>query len=761
MRWAARGAVAVAVAALAFVLWPLPAELLDAPGSSALLLLDRDGRPLREWRTAEAARHRPLPIGPLPQTVESAFLAAEDHRFGAHPGVDPLAIARTLRDSLRAGRLTGGASTITQQLARRLIDRRPGWTGKAQEALWALRLNLQLDREQILRAYLDRVQLGNAVVGVEAAAQYYFGRPASALSLTQAALLAGIACAPARFDPHRHPDAAQRRLAIVLGRMAQLGMIDLEQQQAAQHAPWDLAPAAATWRAPHFTTWLQPRLPSQAVTVVTTLDGGLQRAVEEAVEVELAGLVDRDVSAAAVLVLDNPSGEILAWVGSRRFDAADGGQNDGVIALRQPGSSLKPFLYGLALQSGYSPAALLSDVVARYGTAQGAYSPQNYDRRQRGPVRLRAALANSYNIPAVQLCEALGPARLLATLHAAGYDSLGAPAEHYGLALALGDGEVALYEQARAYRGLITGGVAGPLRAVRQALDRQGRSIPIADERAATRFLSADAAALLIDMLSDERSRGPAFGLDNPLRLPFPMAAKTGTSRAHVDNWAIGVTRERTVAVWVGNFDGRPMRSVSGITGASPLLRRVMLRSMQGVRPAPLNATERFETAAVCALSGALAGPACGAAIEESFLPGTAPRRTCAMHRATAHATRVVDLGPTYAGWAQREGLPLPPPDPSNATNAGDASAVRLLAPVDGDQFLLDPQLPAVDQQITVRAIAPIGVTELWLRLGDGTRRRLESPFTTHIPALRGRQRLELWEPGERRVAARVEYLVR
>src|SRR6185369_14274175 len=238
-------------------------------------------------------------------------------------------------------------------------------------------------------------------------------------------------------------------------------------------------------------------------------------------------------------------------------------------------------------------------------------------RRQHGPVRLRTALANSYNVPAVELTDTLGPERVLEVLRQAGFTSLEDSAEHYGAGLVLGNGDVSLWELARAYRGLARGGVVEPLRLVRAA-QAPGGDPP-------------DAVALLTDLLSDEGARAPAFGLDNALRLPFPVAAKTGTSRAYVDNWTVGFTRERTVAVWVGNFDGRPMQRVSGITGAGPLFSRVMRRAMAGVRPAPLVDRARFERVRICPLSGHRAGEACPGSYEEVFLPGTAPAEPCAM----------------------------------------------------------------------------------------------------------------------------------
>jgi penicillin-binding protein 1C len=684
---------------LAFVAWPLPPGLLDPDGALSVRVLDRDGHLLREIPSRRASRSISLPAdGPVPEGLRDAFIASEDRRFEWHPGVDPLAVLRAAGTNLRAGRVVSGASTLTQQLARLLVARRRTIAGKAQEALWALRLTAHLSRDDILRAYLDRVALGHDLVGAEAAAQAYFGRPARTLSMGQAALLAAIARSPARVDPWRDPEAARRAMREVLGRMRRAGRLDAELERVAAAADLDLVAPARAFGAPHLVLDLAGKLETlglgRAVEVRTTLDPALQRDVERSVRSELAA--DPRLGQAAVLVLDNLTGEVLAYVGSADFlDAAREGQNDGVRARRQPGSALKPFAYGLALASGWTPASVLSDVDLEVGTAGGAWLPRNYDRRQHGPVRLRAALANSYNVPAVELTETLGPERVLEVLRQAGFASLEASAEHYGAGLVLGNGDVSLWELGRAYRGLARDGVVEPLRLVRAATDSRGERLEVKSEVARRRFLPPDAVALLTDLLSDEGARAPAFGLDNALRFPFSVAAKTGTSRAYVDNWTVGFTHERTVAVWVGNFDGRPMQRVSGITGAGPLFARVMGRAMAGIRPMPLLDRARFEHVRICPLSGHRAGEACPGSYEEVFLPGSAPAEPCAMHR-LADGRPVLALDARYAGWAERERLEVAPA-------AGGGDAMGFLTPRDGDEFLLEASIPAASQSIPVR----------------------------------------------------------
>ena len=753
-----------------WVIRPLPAGLLERNDFSALSILDRDGRPLRLVPSRENGRALPLEHG-IPPFVAMAFIAAEDRRFMSHPGIDPIAMARAMGQNLRAGRIVSGASTITQQLARRLRPHDRGWLGKAGEALWALRLEYHLSKKRVLLEYLNRIPLGRSVIGVEAAARLWFGRPATALSLGQAAYLAGMARSPSRLDPFRHLDAGRRHMKAVLRRMEALDMISTEERLDAERTPLDFSPVSPDFAAPHFTTALLSRLAEmgldKAVEIRTSLDLELQRDVEDAIGRELRGLEDQGVGQAAVIVLDVASGDILAYVGSADFhDRAAGGQNDGVLAHRQPGSALKPFAYGLALARGFTPSTLLADVETHMATPTGDYAPSNYDRRVHGPVRLRGALANSYNIPAVNLAAQLTPARLLHLFRRAGLSTLDRPASHYGVGIVLGNGDVTLRELSRAYRGLARGGELGPLRDVLDARDGEGRTLIPRPEIAPRRFLPEDAVALLTDILSDESSRAPAFGLDNALRLPFRVAVKTGTSRAYMDNWTIGFTKERVVGVWVGNFDGTPMRSVSGISGAGPIFRRVMTLAMEGITPRPLVDRARFVHARICKLSGDLATSACGGTLEEVFLPGKVPTKPCSMHRWltkrretprekegapwTPHRRRVTDIGPRFYHWARLEGLEAGPwPDVGAPRPSAQRTHLQIMLPHNGDEYLLDPGIPIEHQQVPLHAIPPDGETSLRIVLNGRELGMLNAPFTSSLPARPGTNHLVVSAAGK------------
>jgi penicillin-binding protein 1C len=430
-------------------------------------------------------------------------------------------------------------------------------------------------------------------------------------------------------------------------------------------------------------------------------------------------------------VLDNPTGDVLAWVGSPDFWADTSGQVDMVVSPRQPGSALKPFLYGLALDRGYTAASVLPDLPRTYRTTLGPYRPRNYDRRFHGPVRAREALGSSYNIPAVELAERLGIGSLYRTLHLAGFASLDHGAEYYGLGLALGNGDVTLLELANGYRALANGGLWAP---VRWGADQQAAS---ADTR---RVMSTGAAAVVLDILSDPVARVPAFGLATPLDFAFPAAAKTGTSRHFTDNWAVATTGRFTVAVWVGNFSGQPMQGVGGITGAGPLLHRAVLLTARAYPPGLLPTPEQAGAVAlrVCRLSGLQATPDCPQTVEW-FVPGTEPDRDCDWHR----GARVV-LPPEYAEWQANAAASA---NPGAATSIraprGEADSFRITSPRDGDGYAIPVGGDARYATLALRAAgggSALGVR--WFVDGRETReprwRLAPGPHTIRAETARG-----------------------
>lgn len=724
--WRAAGlaGVVLALPALAALIWiaaPLPSELARPGPVPSVELLDRHDIPLRSGRSPDGSRGGWADLDAIDPDLIRAVLAVEDERFYRHRGVDARATARAFRDNLKAGRVVSGASTITMQTARLLRDIPRTWSGKIQQALWALRLEAHLDKGSILEIYLNRLPLGQGTIGVAAAASLYFDASASELSLGRAALLAALVHAPSRDNPLVDPARAKRRRSRVLARLLELGYAMPADVERALAEPLIERDRRSPFLAPHFTTrallWAEAAGGAPIGRLRTTLDLSLQEGIEAEVRHTVDMLADRRAEHAAVLVLDNETGSILAWVGSPDFWADTAGQVDMVVSRRQPGSALKPFLYALAFDRGYSPASILPDVPKTYATAVGLYEPRNYDRLFRGPVRAREALASSYNVPAVELAHRLGAGSFLATLRRAGFVSLRAGAEHYGVGLALGNGDVALLELANAYRSLVNGGV---WRAHRWLLDDAAvdasfslvRRTAVGDALEGERRVVSEAAAyLVLDILADPVARAPGFGPETPFDFPFPVAVKTGTSRRFTDNWAVGVTRGFTVAVWVDNFSGRPMAGVSGITGAGPLLQRAVLLTARHYRPGtlPAPADVALVPVRVCRLSGHRAGADCPEMIEW-FRPGGEPARECDWHR----GGRTV-LPAEYAEWLDVHaeegwGLHTAVSDPES----GDAYRLRIVSPLDGDRYEVPPGADPRYASIALRAVGSAPGTIRW-----------------------------------------------
>lgn len=712
--------------ALAACFVALPAGLEQSHARVTLRVLDREGRLLRELGAGRGARENPLDLREVSGWVVPALLAAEDSRFHEHVGVDPLAVARALGQLVSQRRLVSGASTLTQQLARTLEPRPRTWRGKLHEMALALRIEASLSKREILEEYLSRVEFGPNLIGIQAASQRYFGKAAAALDLAEAAALVSMPRGPSLYDPRRRPHLLERRRLRVLARMAALGQVSPSELARAELTPLTLSAPPTARGAEHLSLALAQRYAAEpgkrTRSVRTTLNADLQNEAERIAQAALPALADHAGTAISLLVLDNETGDVLAYVGSPGyFDAAKQGANDGVLARRQPGSTLKPFVYAAALQElGYGPATLLPDLPQDYLVRGAIFTPRDYDQRFRGPVLLRQALASSLNLPALAVASRLGPARLLAALKRFGFTSLDRDAAHYGVGLALGDGEVTLLELCSAYSALATG---GELQAPRLALarsERGGGEVLLAAEPV-RRVLTPELAALLTDMLSDDAARAAGFGRDSPLNLPFPVAAKTGTSKGYRDNWAVGYTREVTVGVWVGNFDGSPLRDASGITVAGPAFHDLMLAAMRGKTPAPLVDRSLLVGAEVCAQSGKLPTRVCQHRRLELFVRGHEPHDLCDLHvsarvdqegREVAEgcggSPKVLERYPAeFRSWAEQAGRPLlgrlvsptcPPP-------AAGSIRPRVTFPRDAQTFALDADGP-VRQEIVLTAVS-------------------------------------------------------
>jgi penicillin-binding protein 1C len=614
-------------------------------------LLDRNGALLQAQRQDYGRRRLPwVPLEQVSPALTVALLQAEDRRFERHSGVDWRALLGAgAKDSATAagGGRVRGASTLTMQLAGQLDPalmpshgrRSPLQKLRQMRSAWAL--EARWSKPQILEAYLNLVSFRGELQGVNTAAQVLFGKAPSGLTADESWLLAALLPAPGAAPAQ----TAKRACVLVHTLEPQADCAPLEALAARTlDAPRNVVPEAD----------LAPQLARRLLSHAgerrrSTLDLGVQRLAIAALTQQLQDLAERNVRDAAAVVLDNASGEVLAYVGSVAMNSR-APQVDGVRAQRQAGSTLKPFLYGLALEKRYLTAAsLLDDSPVKLQTSAGLYIPQDYDRDFRGLVSVRSALAGSLNVPAVRTAVLVGPDDFLERLHAFGYDSIAQPADYYGYSLALGSAEVDLLEQANAYRALANGGLWSPPRLTPEEPRQEPR-----------RVLSPEAAWIVGDILSDRGGRAVTFGLDSPLATPFWSAVKTGTSKFMRDNWCIGWSQRYTVAVWVGNFDGEPMRAVSGVSGAAPAWLQILSGLERGAasRPPP--------------------PPESVAAVDVHYPAGTEPPRREWFLRGT-------ELAKVEAAPAQS----LRP---------------RLESPPAGMIVGLDPDIPADRQQVLFRA---------------------------------------------------------
>jgi penicillin-binding protein 1C len=550
-------AVTLVAAGSAWCAVPTPAQVKAAWRASEAQLLDRHGVPIDSVRVDLTVRRTAwVALGEMSPALGAAVLQAEDQRFLEHGGVDLKAAGQAAWDNLFERGRARGASTITMQLAGLLDPQLRGgadgrsWRQKWDQALAARELEAGWSKQQILEAYLNLATFRGELQGVGAAARGLFGKAPMGLDLAESAILASLLRAPGAA-----PKAVARRACVLARELkASANCASVEWQALAALG----RPAALAVLTP--APQVARKLVDGARSMPSTLDAGLQRFALASLRRHVAGLAERNVGDGALVVIDNASGELLAYVGN-----TGASEVDGVTALRQAGSTLKPFLYELAIERGLLTAASpLDDSPLDVPTGAGLYIPQNYDRKFKGYASVRTALASSLNIPAVRTLMLAGLDRFYERLHEVGIASLREPADFYGYSLALGSGDVSLLELANAYRTLANGGVWSAT-SLRPGVREPGRRV--LDERASF---------IVSDILSDRAARSLTFGLKNELATGFWSAVKTGTSKDMRDNWCVGFSDRFTVAVWVGNFDGRSMWDVSGVSGAAPVWRDVM-----------------------------------------------------------------------------------------------------------------------------------------------------------------------------------------
>jgi len=642
-------------------------EVRTSTLGSESTLLSRDGEPLQRLRVDMMRRQLEwTALDSISPSLVRAVVAAEDHRFWWHFGFDPASGLSAFIDQFGNGR-GRGASTITMQLAGLMTegDRfgRRSFDEKVSQFRYAIALEHRWSKQQIAEAYLNLVPLRGELVGIRAASLGLFGHAPDALDEAESAVIAALVRSPSASR-----SVLARRACSVMNKIDKPEECTRAELVAATLPSYPLAMSGLD-EAPH----LARRLLTRAGTSVrSTLDAPLQRFAAETLRNRLASLADRNVEDGAVIVLDNASGDVLAYVGSSG-DLSGAAAVDGAAALRQPGSTLKPFLYGVAIEQRWLTAAsLLDDSPLALTTPSGLYVPQNYERDFKGAVSVRSALAASLNVPAVRTLQLVGVERFRQTLQSFGMSSVKHDGEYYGYGLALGGGDTSLLALTNAYRAFANGGVWSP---AHFQIDRIA-----GDGGEPVRVLSAEASFIVSDMLADSAARASTFGLASPLSTRSWAAVKTGTSKGMRDNWAIGYTDRYTVGVWVGNFSGAPMWDVSGVTGAAPIWRAIV-DHLHANRP-----------------SRAPSAPAGVVQREVVFVPAVEPTR---------REWFVVGTESSAESTSNFTTISMPTAE----------AVTRIVAPADGTVIAPDPDIPAARQSLLVRADAP-HATRVCLKLG-------------------------------------------
>jgi len=631
-------------------------EVFSKSVFQSTMIYDRKGRLLYEMFDPQGGRRTLVTLQDIPQSLTDATVSTEDGSFYTNPGVDPVAIVRASFEDAVHRQVVSGASTITQQLVRNVLmtpaeRQSQSLSRKIEEAILAFRVSQSYSKDEILQRYLNEIWYGNLAYGVEAASETYFNKPVQQLSLAESALIAGLPQGPSLYDPYQHPKAAKARQLVVLQLMVKHGYITQAQADIAAAEPLHYHAAPTVFEAPHFVMYVRSLLEDRytrqqlyegGLRVYTSLDLDEQHQAETIVANRLATIKADNANNAAVVVLDPKTGEILAMVGSANFDDdAIQGQINMALTARQPGSTLKPFNYLYAFEHRLAtPTTILMDSPVKYSMGAGLppYEPHDADLQFRGPVTVRRALANSLNVPAVEMLNLEGIPELLQTLHLFGITTLLQPPGYYGLSLTLGSGPVRLLDLTFAYATLANGGVqvGEPVTnpqpgqsalepvAILKVTDAKGKVLYNYHPPTGIRQASPQATWLITDILADDAARAETFGAHSYLELDRPAAVKTGTTEQFQDSWTMGYTPQLVVGVWVGNANDQPMKNVFGARGAGLIWHEFMETALKGQPVLQFNRPSGLVRASVDAETGLRPVPG-RPSITDWFIAGTLP----------------------------------------------------------------------------------------------------------------------------------------
>ena len=642
---------------------PLPVSLSpDVSEIRKVQVTDRNYLPLTVTYQNRWNLHDHISLHDIPRFLQRAFVVSEDQRFYHHGGVDWPARIHAIFQNIKVLDSVRGASTISEQVIRMWHPRPRTLWSRWLEGIEAGRLEKKFSKNEILEFYLNQVPYAGRRRGVVQAARLFFDRDPDTLSTAEMLALVVMVRAPSRLDLRKNPDGLLQSVQQLADRLLTWGLLDQRRHGTIKAADLQIKSAPHPVRADHFVQYLHRRQPPLNLRgkgrLRTTLDAGLQRIVQTILDNRLKDLKDRGAQNGAVLVVDHQRSEVLAWVNSGAgMDEVSASWIDAVTTPRQPGSGLKPLLYALALEKGWTAATMVDDSPLSESVGRGLHAYHNYSRIHHGPVRVRQALGNSLNIPAVRAVQFVGVDEFLACLHELGIQSLQQHPDYYGDGLALGNGEISLLELVQAYTVLARQGNYRPLKYLMTEAPRPEET---------RRIFSAETASLIGNILSDPQARQLEFGNGGLLRFPIQTAVKTGTSSDYRDAWALGFNHRFTVGVWIGNLDHLATDGITGANGPALVLRSVLAELNRHQDSRPLYLSPRLVKTEICRDTGLKADAHC-ASLSEWFIPGNEPQ--------------------------------------NNTLSLKDIKPVYLRHPTEGMQLAMDPRTPD-DREVFVFRLA-------------------------------------------------------
>jgi penicillin-binding protein 1C len=629
---------------------PTPGKLVTTNTHQSTRIFDRNGELLYSVYAEENRTY--VKLEDIPLFLRQGTIAIEDKDFYKNKGFSPLAYVRVAWNFLRGKGLAGG-STISQQLVKNvLLSSERSLPRKIKELILSVQINQRFSKDEILEMYLNNISYGSTAIGVEAAAQTYFGKEVKKLDLAESAFLAGLPQSPSLYSPFSGNDYYIGRTEAVLKRMVADKYITKEQSEKAlsKIKTYKFSQRGTTIKAPHFVLYIKDLLADQfgeelvergGLQVTTTLDYRMQKQAEEIIKEEIESLKKYKVTNGAAMITNPQTGEILAMIGSHDWFNEDNGKINMALRPRQPGSSLKPIIYAKAFEKGYTPATMLMDVKTEFysgNSADESYTPVNYDGKFRGPVQIRFALGNSLNIPAVKTLALVGIEDSMQLAYEMGIKNWEPTPENMrnvGLSLVLGGRETTLFDEVTAYGVFANKGRRQDLVSILKVTDTKGRKLYEYKKKEGKRVIPEEIAFLISHILLDNVARSDAFGSNSYLRIPGrTVAVKTGTTDEKRDNWTIGYTPSIVVGVWVGNNDYSPMNQeiTSGVTGASPIWHKLMVMALKGKPSEEFEKPENVIAMQIDPLGGGL--PREGQPTRtEYFIKGTEPTTVSSIYK--------------------------------------------------------------------------------------------------------------------------------